>query len=280
MAHRRAFALLLAALWLVLWPALAAAEADRDVPLVRLASGLWTVAVQAGPKARPWRFLVDTGSTHTLISPAAARRAGLVVRPGRHLRTPLGVVSAGETTIAGLSIGGRRVEALVALVVELGGHGAAEPIDGILGMDALTGDRLTLDLVAGTLAVGDADVRAGRPAGHVVPARVVAGRMLVDARVGGQRRTLVLDSGASHLVLFDDDDAGAPVGLTTAGGTGAARAGRAELALGDVRLGAVPTLRMASPTGRAGSDGLLPVALFASIALDRTAGELRVVPRR
>ncbi len=81
-------------------------------------------------------------------------------------------------------------------------------------------------------------------------------------------------------MLFDDDDAGAPVGLTTAGGTGAARAGRAELALGDVRLGAVPTLRMASPTGRAGSDGLLPVALFASIALDRTAGELRVVPRR
>lgn len=238
------------------------------------------MAVQAGPGARRWRFLVDTGSTHSLLSIEAARRAGLIVRPGRHLRTPAGLVTAGETTLDGVSIGDRRVAALAVLVVDLAGLGTAEPIDGILGMDALSSGRLALDLVAGTLAFGDVDARAGRPGGRVVPARVVEGRLLVEARVDGRPRTLVLDSGAAQLVLFDAGESGTPVGLTTAGGTGAARAGRAEVALDGVRLGAVPTLRMASPSGRAGSDGLLPAALFASISFDRGAGELRVVPRR
>ncbi len=279
MSHGSWRAVSLVVLWLSMLPAMGDG-ATRELALEALPHGLWAVTVRVAGSARPWRFLLDTGSTHTLLSTDTARRAGLDVRPGRQVATPGGLSPAGESTLVGLDLGGRLLPPLRVLVVDLVAIGGSARVDGILGMDAIGESRLHLDLVGGRLSFPEASEPSRQRGGQPVPARIVDGRVLVDAHVGGRRRTLVLDSGAAGLVLYDDRDAGTSVRLGTAGGSTGARAGRAELAIGALRLGAVPALRLAAPPGRSGSDGLLPAALFVSIDIDRAAAEVRLVPRR
>lgn len=248
------------------------------VPLRPLGEGLWTVTVTAVPNTTPWRFLVDTGTTHTLLSQGAARRAGLTVTAGRPLLTPAGPVATGEATLPTFHLGDRRRTAFRVLVVDLAAVGHHEPVDGVLGMDALTDDRVWLDLAGGQLAFPSAE-EGTRIAGTGVVARRFGGRFVVEAQLDGTERTLVLDSGAVQLVMFDADGGGAPVRLATAAGLITGWSGRGDLALGGLRLGTVPILRLPAPAGRLGSDGLLPTALFGSVYIDRIRGEVRLVPR-
>ena len=264
----------------VAWLAGATLDARaRTVPLVQLDSGLWTLPVGSRHTARPWRFLIDTGSTRTLLSAAAAREAGLAVSDGAGVVTPGGRVAAGEATLDDLRIGDRVLTGFPVLVLDLGALGRAGAIDGILGMDALAHDRVFLDLAGGQLSFVEAGA-AATARGTAATMRQESGRVLLEARLDGVTRTLVLDSGAAHVVVYDTRPVGAPVQLTTAGGGAAGRVGRASLSLGAVHLGAVPAVRVTAPALRAGSDGLLPASLFASIYIDRAAGEVRLVPRR
>jgi len=276
MAHGARWCLVLAAAWLLG----ASLEARaRTVPLVQLDSGLWTLPVASRHTARPWRFLIDTGSTRTLLSAAAARDAGITVDGGASVVTPSGRVAAGEVTLDDLRIGDRVLTGFPVLVLDLAALGRAGAVDGILGMDALAHDRVLLDLAGGQLSFVEAgDAASAR--GTAATMRQESGRVLLDARIDGMTRTLVLDSGAAHVVVYDARPVGAPVRLTTAGGGTVGRAGRANLSLGAVHLGAVPAVRMTAPAHRAGSDGLLPASLFASIYIDRAAGKVRLVPRR
>lgn len=276
MAHGPALALAAVTSMLAGAPPVAAAPAS--VTLTRTEAGLWTAPVRSDAAARPWRFLVDTGSTHTVLGEAAARRAGLDVVPGRRLLTPAGIVEVGETTLPALRIGDRVRTGFPVLVADLAALGRDPEIDGILGMDALAGDHVLIDLAGGRLSFVAADDRAVR--GVRVPAREFGGRILIEAHVDGRARTLVLDTGAEAVVVFDRETRGVPVVLGTAGGAAPARAGRADVRLAGLPLGAVPTVRVATAAGRAGSDGLLPASLFTSIYLDRAAGEVRLVPRR
>lgn len=257
---------------------LVAGPRAQALPLVPLGPGLWTVVVTADPGLTPWRFLVDTGTTHTLLSPSAARRAGLTVTTGPPMLTPAGSVDTGEATVPALHLGDRRLTGFRVLVVDLDAVGHHAPVDGVLGMDALAHDRVWLDLTGGQLTFPDIE-EGQRIAGTGVAARRFAGRFVVDAQLDGAPRTLLLDSGAAQLVMFDADGAGAPVRLATAGGVVDGWSGRADLTLGDLRLGAVPTLRLPASAGRSGSDGLLPAALFGSVYIDRVRGEVRLVPR-
>jgi len=261
-----------------------AAAARAALPLEPLSAGLWTVTVDATPvvpgiTAR-WRFLVDTGSTHTVIAEAAAARAGLTVAPGRWLLTPAGRIEVGEARLPELRLGDRVRAGLPVLVTDLAALGRDPRIDGILGMDVLDADRLVLDLVAGTLLLTDADDTRVARRGSRLPARTVNGRLVVDARVDGRVRALVLDSGAAITVLYDDPRAGAEVRLGTAGGARLGRATRAELSAGALHLGAVPAVRVQPPATRAAGEGLLPAAVFARIDIDRVTGRVHAVPRR
>jgi len=251
----------------------------RAVPLVPIGNGLWTLPVASCHTARPWRFLIDTGSTRTLLASAAARSAGLAVRDGAGVITPAGRVAAGEATLDDLRLGDRILTRFPVLVVDLAALGHAGAIDGILGMDALAHDRVLLDLAGGRLSFVEA---ANAPSAHGAAAamRQERGRVLLEARIDGVPRTLVLDSGAAHVVVYDARPVGAPVPLTTAGGVTPGRAGRANLSLGPVHLGTIPALRMTAPGHRGASDGLHPASLFTSIYIDRAAGEVRLVPRR
>lgn len=254
--------------------------AGAAVPLVPLA-GLWTVRVDAGTRGgRPWHFLVDTGTTQTIVSAIAARQLGLEVTAGPQLRTPAGPVDAGQARLPVLGLGDRIRRDVPVLVADLSALGRDPRIDGILGMDVLDADRIVLDLVRGqlTLVDGDSDDIARR--GTALPVREMAGRLVVDVSLDGRVRGLVLDSGASATVLYEDTTRGAPVRVRSAGGTGAGRTQRAELSVGRLVLGPVSAVRLAPPAVATGAAGLLPATLFSRIDIDRRAGLVRLQPRR
>lgn len=269
-----------ASLAITLWLVASGSGRASTVPLHLLSAGLWTTPVDAGPGGPVWHFLVDTGTTQTILSDAAARRAGLTVGAGPRLLTPAGPVAVGETTLPVLRVGARSRRDVAVLVADLSVLGRDPRIDGILGMDVLDAERIVLDLAAGelTLVDGDSDDVARR--GTALPARVVAGRLLLDARLDGRARTLVLDSGATATVVYDPAPAGAAVDLRTAGGVATGRTRRTELAVGAVVVGPVRAVRLLAPPVPTGAQGLLPAALFARIDFDRRAGLVRLIPRR
>ncbi len=104
--------------------------------------GVWVAAVVVNG-ARPARFLVDTGSSVTLLSPALAAAAG--VRPATapetiELQTLAGRAVAPIATVASLRIGGRELRDVPVVV-----HDPGAGVDGILGNTVLARYRLTLD---------------------------------------------------------------------------------------------------------------------------------------
>lgn len=255
-------------------------SAARAVTLQPLAPGLWTAPVDAGATATGWHFLVDTGSTHTILSALAARRAGLPVAAGGRLLTPAGPVEVGATRLPVLRLGDRVRRDVPVLVADLSALGRDPRIDGILGMDVLDAERVVLDLAAGELTLVDGASDHVPRRGTALPTREVAGRLVVEARLDGRARTLVLDSGAAATVVYDEAPAGAAVDLMTAGGVASGRTRRTELAVGAVIVGPVRAVRLLPPAVPTGAHGLLPAALFARIDIDRRAGLVRLIPRR
>ncbi len=256
------------------------AAAASSVDLLPLSPGLWTAPVDAGPGQPVWRLLVDTGTSQTILSELTARRAGLTLTSGGRLLTPAGPVEVGAARLPLLRVGDRLRRDVPVLVADLSVLGRDPRLDGILGMDVLDADRLVLDLVGGTLTLVDGPSDHVARRGAAMPVRAVGGRVVVEARVDGWPRQLVLDSGAAATIVYDHVSRGAPVALRTAGGTAAGRMRRTELAVGAVVVGPVRAVLAAPPLVPTGAEGLLPAALFARVDLDRRAGELRLLPRR
>ena len=175
---------------------------EHRVPLDRLAGGLWTLRAHVSPRRPPLTLLVDTGAERTVLSRAAAARAGLVVRDGAHLATPTGIVTAGEARVPGLAIGGRTLADVEVLVADLRTLGRGATVDGILGMDLLGAREMVFDFDRGLLTLSNGVAQA-RPAGVALSTRILRGRLVVEARIDGRARHLVLDTGAETLVLFE-----------------------------------------------------------------------------
>lgn len=255
-------------------------HAGSAVPLVP-AAGLWTVRVDAGTPTGPaWHFLVDTGTTQTVVSTSAARTIGLVVTPGSRLLTPAGPVAVGQARLPVLGLGDRVRRDVPVLVADLSALGRDPRIDGILGMDVLDADRIVLDLALGqlTLVDGASDHIARRGTAQAV--RYLGGRLVVDVNLDGRVHGLVLDSGASTTVLYAATSRGAAVDVRSAGGAVSGRTRRTELSVGRLALGPVSAVHVAPPAMATGAAGLLPATLFARIDIDRRAGVVRLQPRR
>lgn len=110
---------------------IAAARADMGpagpVRAVRAADGLFYVTAQIG--GRSMRFLVDTGASTTVISPAEARALNLPLRKGAGpaLRTVGGTVTGRWAEVPRMTIGGHELSGVDVAVVP---HGAPAPLLG------------------------------------------------------------------------------------------------------------------------------------------------------
>ena len=127
-----------------------APRAAADPTVVPYAAG-GPLVVTAALDGVPVRLLVDTGADRTIISLAAAGRAGLAGAPG----TPVqlsgvgGRVAGVEVTVATLDLAGSRIGNFRVIVHDAGVANA----DGLLGRDVLDAFTLTVDAVGGRATI-------------------------------------------------------------------------------------------------------------------------------
>jgi clan AA aspartic protease (TIGR02281 family) len=108
---------------------------------VELGNGVWTVSVEINGVYRG-RFLVDTGSSVTILSPAVADLLGLQAADveGIALQTLAGSTTGRNVSVRSLRVGDMEVHDAAAVV-----HDPGSGLDGILGGSFLNRYRLMLD---------------------------------------------------------------------------------------------------------------------------------------
>lgn len=142
----------------------------------------------------PYRFIVDSGADRTAIGLRLATALGLPPAAAVVLHGMAGASRTDTARIDRLQVGSSMVEDIVAPVLLERNLGA----QGLLGIDALAGQRLLLDFEQHAIVVED----ARRPARHsaddiVVTARRFHGQLiLTQARAGGVPISAVIDTGS------------------------------------------------------------------------------------
>jgi predicted aspartyl protease len=147
----------------------------------------------------PFRFIVDTGASHSTISPQLAHHLGLIPADGANVVVN-GITGAAQTFFvtvdslqAGdLTIGGTSLPVVWAQVMA----GA----DGILGAAGLSEKSLLIDFQRNRVEIArriDSFLRAQSVRIHAMPV-TYGGLIAVDARVGRTRVTAIVDTGAER----------------------------------------------------------------------------------
>ncbi|HTW74304.1 MAG TPA: retropepsin-like aspartic protease [Steroidobacteraceae bacterium] len=173
----------------------------------------------------PFRFMLDTGATRTVLASSTVSRLGLKINPADRIlvRGVSGVTTVPVVHVSSVVSGALQLRDLAAPVLS---GPVFNGLDGILGMDGLAGMRLTADFVrdrvvispsagragtqptAGTAAGAGVAARAGTAAGAGVAdsplfttlqGQFVSQRLLlVRGRIDGVQTAAVIDTGATH----------------------------------------------------------------------------------
>jgi len=154
--------------------------------------------------AGPFRFLVDTGSSHSAVADGLVRRLGLDAVAKAEIMSATGqqsmrpVVRLGRTTVGGAARDGMLASVLPS--ADLTGMGAA--VDGVLGQDFLSAFDYTLDYLHGRLT-WSAGGALDEPAARLTLAPE-GGRFVATLPQGAGRGVvrLVPDTGSAALVIF------------------------------------------------------------------------------
>jgi len=181
-------------------PALAEAPpATSEVILTSDTADRMTLPVYVAGKG-PYPFLIDTGSQRTLLSTELASL--LALQPGAAVRiiSLSGPAMLPTATVPHLRYGEEEVRDLATLLVAqtyLGGPG-------ILGLDGLKGKKLVLNFATQRMEVRDSAPPTPQEQDDgtiVVRARNRMGQLiLVNSVVGGQRTSVILDTGAQYSI--------------------------------------------------------------------------------
>ena len=149
----------------------------------------------------PFSFLVDTGAERTVIARELADRLGLVEGAKLRLATIGGSAMVQSFRIAKLQMTDLHMSGLEAPAFSGRHIGAA----GLIGVDMLEKRRILIDFRKESMQILETKLRA-RPIirdddAIVVTARNMAGRLILsDARLGGKRVDVIVDTGAQTSV--------------------------------------------------------------------------------
>jgi predicted aspartyl protease len=264
--------------WLLAWCLVGCASLLRAAPaehagITSFEQGKEAIVLAVTLNGRgSFRFLLDTGSTHTAVSAETATAIGAPVVA----RATMGSVAGSRDTLVvridSVQVGPIKATDLLASVVEIGMTG--EGIDGVLGQDALASVRYTIDYRQRRVAWWpDAALDARGSALSLEPSH---GRFLVTLDQRQSRLRLVPDSGADSLLLFDPDGTlpvtrlPAPATLTTTSGATEVRLAKVrELSVGTLTLRDVPAVVADRDRSEPDEvDGLLPLHLFDRVTID------------
>jgi predicted aspartyl protease len=117
----------------------------------------------------PFKFVLDTGASMTVVSPSVARRAGVALSGPRASAAGAGPrVPARLARLRSLEIGPVRATRLTVAILSLGALNRATRLElgGIIGYNLLRRYRVTIDYAAGRLVF-----RPARPASRVASRR-------------------------------------------------------------------------------------------------------------
>jgi clan AA aspartic protease (TIGR02281 family) len=146
----------------------------------------------------PLRFMVDTGSNHTVLSESALAKLGLTADANTFISVAgiSGSQQAPSVHIAALDAGDlhfREVDLAV-----LGGP-VFNGLDGILGMDGFNGMKVFADFDKDLMTISQSKGKRPDLAYSVVPVQFLSERLLmVDSRVGRLVVKTIIDTGGSH----------------------------------------------------------------------------------
>jgi hypothetical protein len=144
----------------------------------------------------PYPFVVDTGSNQSVIADTLAAELALQRGPLELVNGIVGAESA-PTTSATLAFGSRTEADVLLSILPRAAVGAP----GMLGVDRLAGQRLTLNFVDARLSIEDARHARRDPSDIVMAARPRVGQLtLVDASLAGAPVIAFLDSGAERTI--------------------------------------------------------------------------------
>ena len=238
----------------------------------------------------PYRFLLDTGSSHTVISQTLATTLGASPVAKAPIATSVGSILARVVRLPEVAVGSARVESLLATSLPPDASGMLDVgLSGVLGQDFLSQFDYTLDYRASRLSWRD---EGQVDKGVRLVLEPSNGRFLVrlpqDARCRCPVR-LVPDSGANSVVLFEGraadrlvvNTAGTSMDMSTLGGHRTARGVIVRaLLVGPVILWNLPAARVVLPEDTTqDGDGLLPLSLFARVSFRHDEGYMVVQPR-
>ena len=261
-----------------------AATVDGSKPLVFDRRDNQIVVPVSVSGSRPFRFLLDTGASRSLLSARVALEAGARANLRTVMITPAGrsVQPAAAVT---LQLGEHAPFAVTATVVPDEELGGTAMVDGIVGQDVLNALVYTIDYKTKTI-VWHASANP-ECAERRVPLEIAGGRAIVTISVEGvgEPLRLIPDTGADSLVLFARRDRQLPaltpmnVGMlrTLAGHRLVRRVLLDGLTVGgvDLRGQSAVVLAESDATLPAG-DGLLPLHLFSRVTINGPAGYITV----
>ncbi len=239
------------------------------------------------------RAIVDTGLSHTIITPALAARAG--VKALRHEGERRGIAIGGDVPIVWAAAERLTVGGLTRTGGTIGITPAAADArlatDMLLGADVLSAAAIEIDFDTARLRL----MPSGRRpfAGTSITIRRAGERWLTEARVANRRvRPVLIDTGDGGALTLTER-AWAAAGLapapTTTIGWGLGGEQTSGLAVAHVRLGDLPAaeaeIRVDPPSpfwARTGAAGRIGTALLDRyhVLIDAQAGRLVLAPRK
>ncbi len=270
-----------------------AADADPAAPTPFASTRPGEILVSATVGARgPFRFLLDTGSTHTAVTERLATAVDAVPVARTVMRAAAGSVRCLVVALPTVVVDGVSADGLTATALPPAAAAALGPgVDGVLGQDFLSRFAFTIDYRRSRILWHDADYVAPGTRLALVPAQ---DRWLVElpqpATTQGSAPTLrrfVPDSGADTLVLFGEHRAGCLItawraGTSALGSLTGERAVRTAIVDG-LRVGEATLDRQLAAvvpsTAPDDPDGLLPLHLFASVFFSASSRALVIEVR-
>lgn len=174
-------------------------DPGRQTLAIRIYRNFLVVAEgQIGAVSGPQNFIVDTGSSTSIVNARVAEQLGLAT-------SAAGTVALGQrvsmqvATIPYLELGPIRAASLAGLVKDLSRleHDYGIPIAGIIGLDVLSKSSFRLDYQASEIEFG-----AISPEGIPVPFDARTGTAVVEARIEGKPVRMLVDTGSDSLVIL------------------------------------------------------------------------------
>ena len=145
-------------------------------------------------------FLLDTGATPSVLAPRLKEKLHLTTAP-IDIAVLKGSVKGETATVPSLQFGPIRKDNVAVLIQDLSflQKGLPVRLDGIVGLDVLGQSTFVIDYTAHEIRFGPTASMSDS-----IPFHIKEGLAIVDASVNQAQVHLLLDTGASSMILFEE----------------------------------------------------------------------------